>query len=275
MEAIEGYGGILNTVGRITQPALYQGVPLVDLLSLAGGLDETTRLEVVASDAYSVTFSRSQVESGSVVTFDPESGDPNRVEPLPTAVLAYERESQRLGDDEGPLRIAYLTETAVQVTEGHLWVKMVAFLRLTPQPPDWTLRLEGARTEEIDRTLFQAGAAPDCHQARWTDEDGHVWVGLPLWLLVGWVDDDNVHGLEAFNRELASQGYPIELISNSGDSVTLSSDQISENDGVILAFEVDEVLLAGLDAPLRLVGSSLEPAQMLGGIVEIRLSLFK
>ncbi len=273
METIEGYGGILNTVGRITPPSRYKGVPLAELTDLAGGLDETTGLQVVASDEYAVTFSRAQVESGSVVTFDPETGEPTTIEAPPAAVVAYERESERLSDDDGPLRVAYVTEEPVQVTDGHLWVKMVALLRLVPQQLEWTLRLEGARAEEIDRTLFESGSAPGCHQARWTDGDGRVWRGVPLWLLVGWVDDENVHRPGAFNRMLAAQGYPIELISGSGDSVTLLSDRIADDDEVFLAYEVDGERLEGADAPLRLVGPSLDPAEMLGGIVEIRLDL--
>lgn len=65
----------------------------------------------------------------------------------------------------------------------------------------------------IDRAFFEAGAAPGCHEAWWTDEQGRVWRGIPLWLLAGWVVDENVHQQGAFDRDLAVRGYPIELIS--------------------------------------------------------------
>ena len=273
MHAVEGYGGILNTVGRITPPSSFKGVPLVELLSLVGGLEESTGVQVSARDGYVVTLSGSQVASGSVVTFDPQTGEPNRVEPPPTSVLAYERGSLRLPEDEGPLRVAYLTERAEQITEGHLWVKMVALLRLVPQRREWALRLVGARTEEIDRSFFESGSAPGCHGATWTDGDGRIWTGIPLWLLVGWVDDQNVHARGAFDRDLAARDYPVDLISGSGDSVALSSARIADDDGVLLAHEVDGSPLDPPDAPLRLVGPSLGPEERLGGVVEIRLDL--
>jgi DMSO/TMAO reductase YedYZ molybdopterin-dependent catalytic subunit len=273
MTAVEGFGGMLNTVGRITPPARYTGIPLEELLSSVGTLDDATGVQVVASDGYTVTLSGSQVIAGSVVTFNPETGDPVRVVPPPTAVLAYERESRPITADEGPLRVAYLTERAEQVTEGHLWIKMVTLLRLVPQRPEWALRLVGARTEEIDRSFFESGSAPGCHGATWTDGDGRIWTGIPLWLLVGWVDDQNVHARGAFDRDLAARDYPVDLISGSGDSVTLSSTRIAGDDGVLLAHEVDGSPLDLPDAPLRLVGPSVGPEERLGGVVEIRLDL--
>jgi len=37
---------------------------------------------------------------------------------------------------------------------------------------DWALRLEGARTEDMDRNTFESCSAPNCHGATWTDGDG-------------------------------------------------------------------------------------------------------
>lgn len=269
-DAVEGVGGILNTAGRITSPTRYKGVLLEDLAAFGGGLKADSGLRVVASDDFVVTLSSSQVLRGDVVTFDAESGLPTTVsEPL-RAVLAYEREGEFISEqDGGPLRVAFLTGSESQVTEGHLWVKNVVRLELVPMDVDWTLRLEGARTEEISRTLFESGAAPGCHEARWDDVDGRAWSGIPLWLLVGWVDDDNLHRPGAFNRELATAGYEIELVSSSGERQALESDRVSLDDGIIVAYLVDDEPLDSAQAPLRLVGSSLAPEEMLDQIEEI------
>lgn len=270
MDAVEGVGGILNTAGLITPPARYTGIPLEDLAELGGGLSAETGLRVVASDEYVVTFSSSQVLQGDAVTFDAESGEPTTVSESLRAVLVYEWEGERISEqDGGPLRVAFLTASEEQVTEGHLWVKSVARLELVSMEPDWTLRLEGARTEEISRTLFETGAAPGCHEAEWTDPEERTWSGIPLWLLVGWVDDDNLHRPGAFNRELVTAGYEIELVSSSGERSTLSSDRVSLNDDIVVAHRVDGEPLDSAQAPLRLVGGSLAPEEMLDKVVEI------
>ncbi|MDD2666751.1 MAG: hypothetical protein PHI74_07815, partial [Methanocellales archaeon] len=52
--------------------------------------------------------------------------------------------------------------------------------------PDWNLTLTGEVTDTINRTSFEEGAA--CHNASWNDGT-NTWAGIPLWRLVGWVDD--------------------------------------------------------------------------------------
>ena len=53
--------------------------------------------------------------------------------------------------------------------------------------------------------------ATSCHGvSTYTDSSG-TWGGLPLWRLVGYVDDQNVHGVGAFNDALAADGYTIQV----------------------------------------------------------------
>jgi hypothetical protein len=185
--------------------------------------------------------------------------------------VAFDVEGEPLDEGDGPLRVVVLGPSANQITEGHLWVKDLVRLRLVEREPDWMLHLSGAREEEISRSFFEAGAAPDCHMARWVDEEGVPWTGLPLWILVGWVDDDNVHETGAFNRSLAAQGYDIDLVAAGGERFTLSSDRVSLDNGIILANRRDGEPLTGEDAPLRLVGDGVEESERFGGVVEIIL----
>ena len=46
----------------------------------------------------------------------------------------------------------------------------------------------------MDKATFESGAAPGCHGTTWTDAQGHVWTGIPLWYLVGNVDDADTMG---------------------------------------------------------------------------------
>jgi hypothetical protein len=270
LPAIEGYGGMLNTVGRVTPPARYGGVRLADLAAIVGGLGDDAALSITASDDYGVTLSRSQVGGEGVVAFDPASGDPvTLAEPL-EAALASSLEGRLLAaDNGGPLRSGFLSVEAEQVTEGHLWVRSVVRVEVVAAEPEWSLRLVGARTDEISRTLFESGAAPGCHEASWTDGDGRVWTGMPLWLLVGWVDDQNVHLPGSFNRELAAAGYPVEVVSITGERRSFTSDQIALDNGFVVANEVDGEPLDEAAGPLRLVGSSLAPGEDLAQVEQI------
>ena len=60
---------------------------------------------------------------------------------------------------------------------------------------------------------------------------------MPLWLLVGMVDDDPDEGPDHFNfnDELTAQHYAVDLISGDGWKTTLDSADIARNDGYIVA----------------------------------------
>ena len=53
-------------------------------------------------------------------------------------------------------------------------------------------------------------------------------MGVPLWLLVGEVDDADSHSDVAYNRALADAGYTIDIVSKNGNTVTLDSQTIKE-----------------------------------------------
>ncbi len=137
--------------------------------------------------------------------------------------------------------------------------------------PTPELRLTGALTEVMSRDTFESGVechGADCevvHEMR----SRHCYSGIPLWLLVGMVDDDIRHGEDAFNDELANEGYAVTVIGGDGQSVTFDSKAIAWNYGIILANAADGQPLG----TLKLVGSELEGAQMIEDVVEIHLAL--
>ncbi|WP_211529648.1 molybdopterin-dependent oxidoreductase [Methanocalculus chunghsingensis] len=160
-----------------------------------------------------------------------------------------------------------------------------AYIRMeisVDEPPaeDWILTLKGAREEIIHRTYFEAGT--DCqtnpHVATYTDDDGNVWSGMPLWWLVGYVDDENSHGSDAFNDELAAQGYSVKVIAGDGYSINFQSATVARNDNIIVANTLNgEPLPATIGEkakpcfPLQLVGSDVSSGQKIGNIVTIEL----
>ncbi|MCK9307707.1 MAG: hypothetical protein M0P17_09305, partial [Methanoculleus sp.] len=104
----------------------------------------------------------------------------------------------------------------------------------TPTPSDWSITLTGALTETVDQDYFEDGVACG-HVATYTDENGAVWSGMPLWYLVGLIDDDERHGAGAFNEDLAAQGYSVKIIAEDGYAINFESASVAKNDGIIVA----------------------------------------
>jgi hypothetical protein len=138
--------------------------------------------------------------------------------------------------------------------------------------PSWSLKLEGARTETIDQAYFEDGAAADCHGTKYTDEQGTVWEGIPLWFLAGRVDDDKTHKNGAFNDSLADRGYEIEVIA--GDrSAKFTSQEIKRNNNIIVACKMNGLSLPADIGPLMLVGKGVDKARQVEQITSIKLSI--
>jgi DMSO/TMAO reductase YedYZ molybdopterin-dependent catalytic subunit len=146
-------------------------------------------------------------------------------------------------------------------------------LLVKPAAAEWTLHLEGALVEDMDRGTFESGSAPNCHLGEWADADGNTWAGIPLYYLLGRVDDENKHESGAFNVELAEKGYEVDVVAADGYKVTFDSQTLSRNKTVILAFLINDQPLEDKYFPLRLVGSSLEKSEMVGAVAQIVLHL--
>jgi hypothetical protein len=137
-----------------------------------------------------------------------------------------------------------------------------------PVPETWTLTLTGADTYVMNQTEFETGV--DCHEATWVDGTD-TWSGIPLWRLVGWVDDDVQHGEGAFNDGLATAGYDVTIIASDGYSKTFASADIARNDNMIVANTLNGEELPTERYPLRLVGPDLSGGQKVSMITEIQL----
>ncbi len=149
-------------------------------------------------------------------------------------------------------------------------------------PTDWTLQLSGAKETSVTKAYFENGlaCASSGHQVFWTDGDGDVWGGVPLWLLVAMVDDDPDAGPDHFNfnDELAAQNYKVNVIAGDGWSAILDSAAIARSDGYIIANTLNgEPLPLQTEGgkgcwPLHLKGSAVFGGQQVGNIARIELS---
>jgi hypothetical protein len=266
-----GYGGIKTTTGRISGPGQYTGVALKDLIKLVYKSDEPVSVQVEAEDGYAISFSSTQISRGDFITYDPSSGEQNKIEGL-KVILASEQDGKPLNKEkDGSLRLQIVSEKPDQVTDGHWSVKFVNKLIIKPLLQEWTLKLEGAISETMDRATIEAGTAEKCHQASWTDDLANEWTGIPLWLLAGYVDDQNSHGSGAFNDDLAKSGYTVEVISKNGKSVTFTSQEIARNSKILVVYLQNGNPLTDKEFPLRLVGDGVPKGSDIGQIEKIVL----
>ena len=156
------------------------------------------------------------------------------------------------------------------------FVKIVVDAPSAPQPTGWTITLKGALTDTVNQDFFERGITHG-HTATYTDENGE-WKGMPLWYLVGLVDDDQGHGSGTFNEALAEKGYSIKVTGSDGYGVNFDSASVSMNDNIIVANTLNGTPLPETIGeknkvcwPLRMVGSDVSAGQLVGGVATIEL----
>jgi hypothetical protein len=271
LPAITGWAGQMSSTGTITGPCEYKGVSLSELLQAVGGITENNAVRVSAKDGYAMTLSYKQMTEGNFTIINSENGKECAPSAQPVVFVAYEVDGEPIGETVGPLRLGIMTAEQ-QVTEGHWWVKWTQKIEVIPVEAPWNLQLEGAITESMDQATFESGSAIGCHGLKWTDDQSRVWEGIPLWYLVGRVDDPtDTHKGDAFSDDLADAGYEVQIISADGYTVSLTSAEVKRNDALIISYKRDGDPLPENQWPLRLVGGTLTKAQMVGQIATIKL----
>lgn len=270
MPSVEGWGGRMRSTGDIEGPFKLKGVSFMELCDLIGGINPDTAVKVISRDGYAMTFSYKQVKESDFITYDPVSKNEVPHDEL-QMILAYQTGGKEMTFElGGPLRLAILGEKN-QVTDGHWWSKWVERIELVPAPKEWVLNLKGAREEDVDRGTFESGASEGCHGVKYVDDKGREWEGIPLWLLVGRVDDQNPHEDDAFNDSLVQDGYEVKIIANDGYNATLPVSSIARRNNIIVAYKLNGQFLPEDYWPLRLAGEGLTGKEQVGQIKEINL----
>jgi DMSO/TMAO reductase YedYZ molybdopterin-dependent catalytic subunit len=162
-----------------------------------------------------------------------------------------------------------------------LSIKWITQIKVYSAPQgDWTLELDGRNIGglkyDVTKTYFEQALTCQFganHKATYTDDEGQVWEGMPLWFLVGFVDDADQHSNNAFNDDLAESGYQVVITAEDGYSVTIDSEDIIRNSNYIIANSLNGVLLdeSGDDWPLKLVGPAVTGSKSISKIASIRL----
>ncbi|MGP8079680.1 MAG: molybdopterin-dependent oxidoreductase [Dehalococcoidales bacterium] len=270
---VTGSTGLITSSGTIDGPWNLTGASLSDILKTVGGITPDDAVKISAKDGYSMTLSYNQVMNGTEFPiYDATTG--KEAAPVGNIVvfIAYEQDGQAIGDDVGPLRMCIMAPG--QITDGQWWIKWVQTITVVPLQQAWTLNDVGSITENIAKSDFEAGTAPNCHGVSWTDAQGHVWSGEALWLLAAYVTPtDPSNPMGQLNTALWNQGFQVEVISSNGTMVTYNSADINNNNNIIVANQEDGAPLSGTLWPLALAGSGVDAQHQIDGITTIKVIL--
>ncbi|MCG3221734.1 MAG: hypothetical protein H7641_10175, partial [Candidatus Heimdallarchaeota archaeon] len=192
LEPIEGYGGYKKATGTIVGPFLYKGVSLDILLEEVGGISSNEELEVIASDGWKVTYT-SQMISGNVIAYDNETGDNLGVNEF-QIILAYEIDGSKISSEDGPLRLAFISAEGY-LTDGNLWAKKVATMKIKSATNMWSVYLYGISNDSIDRSSFEAAmfSGDENHSIFFVlqeDLRNNTYQGIPLWVIISIIDGE-------------------------------------------------------------------------------------
>ena len=275
---------------------IVKGTDLADLCDLVGGMQPGYEMRMTATDGYVVDLQYENIykpmkQQGPAILawwtekqgFVPEySGGP---------ALFFLADDQVFGNidmkecmDPGYWRFYWCEGTEYPSAAG-LAVRNVKSIEIFPvQEEDWHLVLDGHLSSVISKKGFEQGLACGTrargHLASWTDPDGHVWTGMPLYMPTGWVDDDCQHDEnqvdnKGYNTSLAEQNaYTIEVIGADGRSVAFMPSEVMRNGGYILANKIDNHTFDPESEywPLTVVGSEVSESRNVNGATAIRLN---
>ena len=125
LDSTSGQGG-MNTKAGISGPWTFRGVSFTTLLADIDVLPTPgLHMNVVAADDWTRSFDMAAI-TGNVTTYD-ASGNITEPAATPIPVLAYRQNDSSIGDEDGPLRAAYVAEQPVYTRSGY-WVKQVVHI---------------------------------------------------------------------------------------------------------------------------------------------------
>lgn len=258
------------------------GTSVRDLCDLVGGMGPDTEITFAAPDGWETTLHYDNIYAP-----DERQGE---------AVLAwYSGGKGYVPDYNDGYRLFFTPEDCIfgqwdmhECIDEKYWhynsglpscaglsAKYVSEIRIYDVPePDWNLQLEGAIDKAISKGYFESGLACTMganHEKSYTDTKGREWSGMPLWFLLGYVDDENFHTGKSFNADLAAEGYDVHIIGRDGSETVINSRDTMYSNNYILANSLNGLHLDGDDEnwPLRLVGENVSGMDTIKGVVKI------
>jgi len=271
-----------------------KGTRIRDLTDLAGGMGSGTEIRLVASDGWQTILPYSSIYTNSSV--QARQGD---------AILAWWADGQYVPGYSDGMRVFFTPDDHIygqwdmhETLASNYWhyyyqdgiqypsaaglsAKWITTIKIYSAPEsDWSLDLDGSQigglTYTVSKIYFEQALACQFganHSQTYTDTQGNVWTGMPLWFLAGFVDDADQHSDNAFNNTLADSGYNVVLTARDGAQVFIDSRNIIRNNNYIVANTLSGVHIPDTSSswPLRLVGLSATGTTSLKAIASIDL----
>ena len=272
-----------------------KGTKVHDLAELVGGMGSGTTITFVASDGFETTLPYSSIYTNPAV--QARQGD---------AIIAWWGDGQYVPDYADGMRLfftpggdhvygqwdmhetlpsqywRYNFQDGIQYpSAAGLSAKYITTIKVLSSPEsDWTLNLDGREIGGLNYTVAKPflEEALACqfgsdHKATYTDNQGRVWEGMPLWFFAGFVDDADQHSANAYNVTKAQAGYNILITGTDGYNTTISSKDIIRSSNYLLANSLNGAHIADNDEnwPLRLTGANVTGSMTVKGVKSIRL----
>jgi len=262
MTPTAGFGGLINRLGNITGPFSYTGVPVEDLLAQVGG---GAAAVISAADGYTRNFSADDL-AGGVAAFDPLTGDElDGFAGGLTLIVAYLSDGVGLGAANGPLRMAYVSPDADQVTGSGYWVKQTVQIEaaaLELHGPGGTMLL--SLEDLMAMPPVEGFGGMINRQGIVTGPFACTGVSVQALLeLVGGGDTASVHALDGYSRNFSAD----DLAGGVPAFDPLTGDELDGFAGgltLIVAYLVDGDSWAPTDGPLRMAYVSPDADQVTG-----------
>ena len=290
MTSIERNVSFQNKLGNFVDDSRYKAVPIKDILAASSSGTRTRgnpsnsvmkpgdTLKIIANDGWTQEYCYYNV-------YPPDSwyrfqGD---------FCLAYAMDGTSAPDWEtGPMSVflpldcRYSSEDCnatsapdqgyfKSISAGARFVKNVEKIEVISNSVDeWEIELSGAISETFTKTDFEM--LEFYYSSSVVNDTGSVWSGVPLWHIVGRIDDDGpIRGEGVFNETKNKEGYEIKITAGDSYSNTITSSLIAKNDKIILVSKINDLPLSDDKKPVRIFGEGLKKSQMVGNIVKIEL----
>ena len=191
--------------------------------------------------------------------------------------VAYKKNGAPLTGSDAPIKLVGPATTRGSQRVGN--ITKISLIGLPDQYPagNWQLKMVGKISDVIPQGEFEYSA--DCHNATYTDINGNVYTGIPLWRLMGWVDDRIPHGSDGFDDPAAIAGYKVIVKAGDGYAKEFTSQQVGKTNAFIVANTYNGGPIPNDGShppyPLRLVGTGATGGNSVGNVVEIQLTDFQ
>lgn len=270
-----------NRMGDYVGSGNYKAILIKDILTASSSstiMKPGDTLKIFAKDGYSQEFCfynvyppdswfQFQGDFGIAFTFDGETNPDWSDGPM--SVFLPEDNEYSLDDcnaTSAPGQGYFISQSA-----GARYIRNVAKIEIISNNiADWELQLSGKITETFTKTDFEI--YEQYYISKYENSTGSEWTGVPLWRIIGRIDDIGpIRGEDAFNETLSTNGYDVKIVAGDDYSVSIPSSLIAKNDKIILSNNQDGKDLPNEKQPLWLLGEGLETSQMVFNVVEIEI----